>query len=247
MQQELTTAREMQNLIMPIEPDIIDIEKNHNVSIGSFFKPSYEMGGDFWGINSADNDIVDLYAVDFSGHGVTAAINTFRLHTIMYSSIGRLSAGEYLEYLNKKITPLISSDQFATMFFGTIDSRTNKLTYATAGTTDAILVTNNMTEIITLDGSGFPIGITTSSKYDTKEIEFNKNDMLILYSDALIETPNNKKEFFLTEHIVDFLAENIKNSKSYNARHAVSDILTEFNNKYSHNLNDDLTLVAVSR
>lgn len=242
--QELEIAKSMQHVLMPSEPLIRSLERQHHLSVCEHFQSCSELGGDFWGLKPLGNDDFAIYAVDFSGHGVNAALNVFRLHALMHSSATEAAApGEYLTELNSVLAPLLPVGQFATMFYGVVDSRRNTLSYASAAAPAPIVFkAGGQYEII--DSSGTLLGVHAGTQYDTKTIPFNIGDCLLLYSDALIETPNASGHMLTEEEVAGNFAANISPVSCIPAFRSLLDI---YDKDYAANLNDDLTLVALSR
>ena len=81
--QELASARAMQQALLPQTAHVETLANRHRVRIGSHFEASSELGGDIWDIVTLNDHRFGVYMADFSGHGVTAALNTFRLHTLI--------------------------------------------------------------------------------------------------------------------------------------------------------------------
>ena len=82
-----------------------------------------------------------ILMVDFSGHGINAALNTFRLHALLDSEkeFGGDPAS-FLERLNMRLAPLLPPGQYATMFYGIMDLSRDLLVYASAATPSPLLV-----------------------------------------------------------------------------------------------------------
>ncbi len=204
---ELDNAREMQRMILPQKKLIQSIEREYNLSVLSVYETSSEMGGDFWGILPiTPGNKIGFYIVDFSGHGVTSAINTFRFHTIL-NDCQELweDPGKLFEELNSKLYNLMQRNHFATMFYGVIDNKEEKLHFATAASPSAVYFSHNTKEIEFISGEGFPLGAVSNTKYETKTRNFPKASGVITYSDALIETENEKGECITEKDISDFI------------------------------------------
>lgn len=204
---ELDNAREMQRMILPQKKLIQSIEREYNLSVLSVYETSSEMGGDFWGILPIiPGEKIGFYIVDFSGHGVTSAINTFRFHT-MLNDCQELwgDPGKLFEELNSRLYNLMQRNHFATMFYGVIDNKKEKLHFATAASPAAVYFSHNNKEIEFISGEGFPLGVVDNTKYETKTRNFPKASGVITYSDALIETENEKGECITEKDISDFI------------------------------------------
>lgn len=195
VQQELDAARSMQLQLLPRPKDINEIESAYRLQLDWHYHSSSELGGDWWGIKPIDDNHFAIFAADFTGHGVGAAINTFRLHMIM-SDITFLSnqPSQYLGELNDLLVERIPRGQFATMFFAVIDIGNDTLTYASAGHTSPMIGSTKTGDLHVGDPSGLPLGIKKAIEYTDHTFPFNPDDVLFVYSDALIETAGSDNQ-----------------------------------------------------
>ncbi len=206
IQQELEAARSMQMQLLPRGREIVELEQHYGVKLDWHYKPSSELSGDCWGIQAIDDHKFAVFVVDFTGHGVGSAVNTFRLHTVMKDiATDSESPARYLEALNVQLTDLIPRGQFATMNYAIIDVKGNRLTYASAGHTSPIIGDARTRELTVGDPSGLPLGISKSATYTDHELALNPGDFLFQYSDALIETPGDTSPPLEEEGLVDLV------------------------------------------
>jgi len=239
---ELESARQLQCSILPQTKDISDVSKRCQLDIAAHYQPSSEVGGDFWGMKSLFAHQTAFWLIDFSGHGVAAALNSFRLQAyLMEHSPLATRPGDYLVHLNEKLLQLLLHSQFATMFYGIIDSRSNELIYSCACSPNPILLDYAKASTRILDGSGRPLGISLG-QYPTASIDFHPGDVLVLYSDALTETPNQDGDFIGEKHIAHILSA-YQNHPAETIRDAILDEFT----KHADSPSDDLTLVVCRR
>ena len=147
------------------------------------------LGGDFWQIFPLSKTRLGFYICDFSGHGVASALNTFRLHALVsQNNLHLKTPALFLKHLNKQMHLLLPRGQFATMFLGILDTRKKTLTYSGAGAPNPIFIRKGRGRL--LASEGLPLGILPNPEYQNSCIELQKGDILLLYSDALIEAPN---------------------------------------------------------
>ncbi|MBY6260548.1 response regulator [Azospirillum sp. 412522] len=187
---ELELARAMQARMLPGPDRLAELEEATGIAVQAHFAPSSELGGDFWGIERLPDGRVTVYLVDFSGHGVGAALNTFRLDAIcrQIGSTDMTPAG-FLAAVNRRLCGLLPSGQFATMLTGLIDPVAGVFHYASAGST-APMMWHPGDEAPRLgDGSGLPLGLLPSASYDSRQLPMPPGARLFLYSDAAIEIP----------------------------------------------------------
>ncbi|CAK0760133.1 phosphoserine phosphatase RsbU/P [Azospirillaceae bacterium] len=243
VEKELRHAQAMQFSLLPESRRIAAVEERYGLSIGSHFETSSELGGDIWHIIELDDFNVGFLIVDFAGHGITAAINTFRFHTLVERTPPiNMNPAQWLEMLNLALKDVLPTGQFATAFYGVLNTQTNMLTYAAAGAPNPVLGIGQQLDL--LDSAGFLLGMTRRAKYDIIETPWPPGGFLFLYSDALIESPDAQGNTIGQTGIADLVAEVVRD-----APHApVSETLNRFfANGVSRPLRDDLTLVWIGR
>lgn len=244
MSHELNTARNTQQILIPDDMEIQEMEKHYKLQICGYYQPSTELGGDFWGFKSLSNDELSIYMVDFSGHGVNAALNVFRLHAVMQATINTAHVpNAYLTNLNAIIAPLLPTGQFATMFYGIINSKKKTLSYASAAAPSPVLFRGNGKSHQLLESTGTVLGALKETSYQMNEIEFNTGDCLLLYSDALIETPGEQGDMLPIEHFIDSFQTRLKVDND-GCRESFASLLANFRQHGSARIIDDLSLNA---
>ncbi|MGN1063652.1 MAG: SpoIIE family protein phosphatase [Alphaproteobacteria bacterium] len=193
LDEELLAAQKVQTDMLPSARILADIKSRYDLDIAHRFEPSSKLGGDFWQLFPISATKVVIYLCDFSGHGVAAAMNTVRLHTLinqMNKNIGAPSG--FLQKVNAQLYDLLPRGQFATFFCGLFDVERHVLTYAGAGSPPPLLCSNG--QIIPLQTKGLPLGISPRPSYEDQVIAFHPGDNLLMYSDAFTESPDSEGE-----------------------------------------------------
>lgn len=183
---ELQLARSLQIGLLPSAPQLDRLAEEYGLAISGHLETSSELGGDFWGLRALDGGQVAVMLADVSGHGVTAALNSFRLHTLIGTLDDALvDPAHLLEELNRALRPLFPTGHFATFFAAVFDLVRHRLTYAGAGWPSPIYAIDGIPEVI--EASGLPLGIIDDARYRNRERDFPPGAQLLLYSDALVE------------------------------------------------------------
>lgn len=242
---ELEMARETQTVLLPDMQTVQEIYNLHGLHVDSRFQPSSELGGDFWGLRSLDAARVAVMAVDFSGHGINAALNTFRLHALLDSDRQHVDdPAAFLQHLNHRISPLLPAGQYATMFYGVIDSNSDLMTYAGAATPSPLVFLPDRDEPLVGSGIGFPVGMFDESTYENRELPFPVGASLLLYSDAVTEGKMPNGERLGEAGLIRVVSECLQDTP---CETLVQALTARLDHLLDLPLADDLTIVSTTR
>ncbi|OAN49758.1 PP2C family protein-serine/threonine phosphatase [Magnetospirillum moscoviense] len=237
MSRDIAAAQSMQQALLPKPDRIAEIEGIYGVKLASLFQSSDEVGGDLWDVIPIDHDRFGVYLADFTGHGVPAAINTFRLHLMMRKKKdGRaIDPAAVLDRMNKRLLAVLQRGQLATMTCAVFDMAERKVTIACAGAPSPIHVgVDGAAGLIT--EHSHPLALVAAASYRGIEIPFRPGDAVFLYSDGLSEAAGPNGEL-LGEEGVRLLSERC-------AGDLEAEVQALRNGGWS--FNDDLTAVWIS-
>lgn len=232
-------ARNLQYVILPNDNTINLCKENYNIDIYYLYKASQALGGDYWTVKQLANSRIMVCVADFAGHGVSVAIDTFRLHNYLEEFVDYShSPAQILSDMNDNFYRMLPTGQYLTCFLGIIDTANNILTYTGAGAPPALLSGND--DVISLDCSGTPIGAYPKAQYTEKTVKFYKNNSLIIYSDALIEINDSNTALFTKNSLVNHVRAYAKDGAQSIYKSIISCI-----EQQKHRFDDDLTLVLL--
>lgn len=238
VREELDAAREAQETLVPTAAQLAAIRRRHNLVIKGVVENSSELGGDFWTFYEAGPQRLGILTADFSGHGLPAAFNVFRLHVLL-SRLPRRPPppAVLLEELNGELKALLKPGQFAALFVGLIDLLDGSLTYAGAATTAPILIDNGIPRFLPLAGP--PLGAFDDAEYEEYRVAFPTGAELLVYSDALVESLADDRPVCDEETLLRWIAEAQED--------LVGTLLRNFHARIPGDPPDDLTLLHVRR
>lgn len=242
---ELASARGMQQALLPTAAALQSVQWDTGVTFASAFEPSSELGGDFWGIIRPSPSTVGFYAVDFSGHGVTAALNTFRLHVLIEEyKRHHHDPATLLDVLNARLVEVLAVGTFATMFVGLVDLDADRMVYATAAAPNLFVHRPGQAHFEAIDGSGLALGVAVEARYANREIEFPQGTTLFHSSDALTDAGESGQALLVEEDLAAVLDRNIAADGPRSLVRAVAEA-----SRYKERLPlaDDLTMIAMRR
>lgn len=145
-----------------------------------------------------------LAVADVAGKGVPAALvmATFQasLRTLALepTSLPNLVAG-----LNRYACHHgVGGQRFITAFIAEIDTATRALTYINAGHNLPIL-RRASGQIERLRAGGLPFGIMPDAHYDFGSVMLNHGDLLVIFTDGVVEAANALEEEFDDQRVLD--------------------------------------------
>jgi sigma-B regulation protein RsbU (phosphoserine phosphatase) len=241
---ELEAARCMQMELLPTHAHQQRTVAAGGVRIGSFLRSSSEIGGDFWGILAIDATSFGVFLADFAGHGVTAALNTFRLHALIHEhrDLHRDPAG-LLATLNERLVGMLSPGQYATFCYALIEPRVDRLTFVSAGAPSPIIARGTDGETTIAEAFGLPLGITSHEGYETCRQEFPAGSTLLLFSDGLSENQDASGDRIGDERLRQLLDDHRKLAPEAIIEH----LCDAAGVGATDALNDDVTIVCLDR
>ncbi|HYD30470.1 MAG TPA: fused response regulator/phosphatase [Azospirillaceae bacterium] len=246
VERELRHAQAMQLSLLPEKETLEAVGARHGLAISSHFETSSELGGDLWTVFDLDDDHVGFLIVDFAGHGITAAINTFRLHTVFERlSDDRYDPSVWLTALSAQLKEVLPVGQFATAFYGVLDITTDTMLFATAGAPNPVLgVGVGVGDGISLvDSAGFPLGATRRAVYQNRTLSLPKGGFLFLYSDALIECQDRQGKALEHDGVLTLVRQAVVEQPGA----PLDWMLDRFFGAVDRPLRDDLTAVWIER
>ncbi|MEJ2617019.1 MAG: PP2C family protein-serine/threonine phosphatase [Ignavibacteriaceae bacterium] len=240
LEKELDVAREIQRKIIPSEnPQYGKLE------ISSAFIPAFEVGGDYYDFFDIGQDKVAFVIADVSGKGISAAFIMAEIKGIFESLSKTIeSPREILIKANQILQRTLDRKTFVSAAYGIIDLEEERMQLARAGHCPILLLRDGEAE--NLRPSGLGLGLDFGSRFSEtlEELELNlkEHDTIVLYTDGISESKNNKNEDFGDFQFQKILLEN--NGK--NADEITNSVLKEItlfsSNNHQH---DDITLVIL--
>jgi sigma-B regulation protein RsbU (phosphoserine phosphatase) len=126
------------------------------------------------------------------------------------------------------------------MFFGRIDAE-GMLEYLYGGHPSPLLVRGGAVSDLYTEGS-IPVGLIDETEYEATRVQLEPNDVLVLFSDGIVEAANTKKELFGFERLHEVTARCAKDSIELVMK-TILDEVEEFSRGAGQA--DDLTLLIV--
>jgi phosphoserine phosphatase RsbU/P len=176
-----------------------------------------EVGGDLCDVVRLDDKRTMLMVGDGSGDSIPAAIVMTAargaLHACLESSPGVIPAPDrMLEIVNRALFRVTACQQFLTLIVGIYDQETGIFTYSNAGHPPPLYIRNG--EVRSLESQGMLLGVVEAADYTCASLPIGPDDLLVLFSDGIVEARSASQEMFCNDGILKALDGHMEGSAS---------------------------------
>jgi sigma-B regulation protein RsbU (phosphoserine phosphatase) len=208
---------------IPDEPVFKRAQTIKKVDLAVISLPTEFMGGDYFDSFPIDENKLGLLIFDVMGHGLEAT----ELKAKVKASLGKLkelylekgrglellSSASVVTQLNQKLTEeCLRLSSFVSLFYSVLDFSKNRLIYSSAGQEPPMLFGKQ--ELHQLIEADLLVGIDKDKIYSENIMEIHTGDILLLFTDGIVETLNSKDKEFSRKNLIQVVEENRNLSSS---------------------------------
>jgi sigma-B regulation protein RsbU (phosphoserine phosphatase) len=238
-QEELRTAAEIQNKLLPQEPPLIECFDIAGKSI-----PAKTVGGDYFDFMKTDYQQLMFCLADVTGKGLPAALLMANTQaTIRGQAINTSSPAKSVANANRLIHHNTGMGKFVTLFYGLLDCHKFQIKYCNAGHDHPMLFRNGKLHDRLTTG-GLVLGFLPEYDYQEDAIFLEPGDVLVIYSDGVTEAMNENDEEFGEDRIQEIVENNYRLSAKEMVEHIISAV-RDHAGRVSQS--DDITLMVIRR
>ncbi len=144
--------------------------------------------------------------------------------------------------LNRQLYANTAPEKYATFWFGLYDEEQKALTYTNAGHLPPILLHDGQPQL--LEVTGTVVGAFPNIQYEERTISMQSGDILVAYTDGIVEPENVYGEEFGTDRMMDLVVKfQTEASEEIIAR--IMEAVPHWTG--SQELSDDMTVVLARR
>ncbi|HEY2436508.1 MAG TPA: SpoIIE family protein phosphatase [Solirubrobacteraceae bacterium] len=182
LEREREVAVALQRSLLPGSlPDVAGVE-----TAARYLPARAEVGGDWYDVIELPRGLLGIVIGDVVGHGLRAAALMGRLRTALHAyALQGIGPGRTLELVDRFVQSL-SEDAMATAAYAVFDPETGAVRFATAGHLPPILIAKGGSRTVDITHAA-PLGAFAYSSYPEHELTLSEGDMLLLYTDGLVE------------------------------------------------------------
>ncbi len=242
MKRDLEIARDIQRWLVPEDPPVFP-----GLDVAFSTRPANTVGGDYYDVirlkdEATGEERLLLVVADVAGKSVPAAL----LMATLQASLRALAAGgrpllDLVRSLNRYVcTRSLGGRRFTTAFFAELSPHGNSVGYVNAGHNYPVLLRSGG-GFERLETGGLPLGIQEMAEYDSATIKLDVGDVLVVFTDGIVEAVNRQDEEYGDARLLDVLTR----ASGANAEETLRRLLSELDLFVgSTRQHDDLTCMV---
>jgi len=244
---EMELAANMQKMLLPPVPAGIE-----QWDIAMSFVPKYGASGDFYDFYYSGKQLQGIALFDVSGHGVSSALITMMVKPVTFRIFNAMkdeSLEKIINLVNDHISHDLSRlDNFVTSIL--VRMTGNRVEYVNAGHPDLLHRAHATGEVRIINNGennfrGEPLGLAINH-HRPSVISFSvgKNDVLLLFTDCILDARNQRKERYGMDRLMKSLAD----APDGSAAEILDFLLARFNLFVRDiELRDDFTVIVAKK
>lgn len=242
VERELQMARETQRSLLPTE--FPPFPEQRDFDLHAVSQPAHHVAGDFFDFFLVNPRTLFFVIADVSGKGMSAALVMAVTRTIVRDlARGGSSPADILQETNERLRESQKGSAFVTIFLGSYNIPSGKVSYANGGHPPPFLLARNGQISTVGEATGTIVGMLEGQVYRNAELRLAPGETLLLYTDGFTEARSPEGEFYGPGRLKALLQASHESSTRELCETAVRDI-TQFQNSQ---LADDLTILALRR
>lgn len=236
--QDINLAKKLQSNIVKDELYI----KNDKFEMSTISKMAKGVGGDFWTIKKYSETNWVIFLCDVSGKGISASLITAIIGGMFSIYDFKKGLRDFIIKLNDYIAETFNLEKIVNGIFLDLNEITGEMSIYDMAHGYIYLLKNGLFKKIDTGNQNLAVGIMKN--IDPKVIKFNlnKNDILVLFTDGIIDQRNANDQEYGMDSITNIFQQNY----NLNIDQLNKKILDDINNfKKEYPQSDDLTLLIL--
>lgn len=237
--QQLAIARDIQ---MSFLPKIKLTIKGYDITGENI--PSGQVGGDYYDFIRIVDHQIGIAIGDVSGKGIPASLLMASFRASMIAEIrNNYSIRIICQKVNQLLYESMKPGNFVTAVYGVMDVKNHIFTFSNCGHDLPLLLRADGT-IEQLKEGGPVLGVVPNATYEERPVYINIDDIVILYTDGVVEVFNDNDEQFGEERLINIIQQNREKSTT-----AIRDAIYKAVNKFASkkHIFDDFTMIVLKR
>jgi sigma-B regulation protein RsbU (phosphoserine phosphatase) len=243
LERDLDKAREIQRSILPVHELKFSNYDLYGISLSERI-----VGGDFFDYLQASDDKDRLAVVigDAASKGLSAAAQALYVSGAIRMGVEfQTKMSTLMGRLNRLVNKTFTSEHFISMVFAEFtDSDNGLVSYVNAGHCFPIILHAATGQTEELGATGQIIGPFPAEKYRSEFTIMRRGDIMMLYTDGIVEASNEKREMYGEQRLIAKLKEFKAKSPKEICQLIIEDV--QVHNRLI-DYSDDKTIVIIRR
>jgi len=237
LERDLELAVEVQKSLLPSK-----VPAMKNLDVAAHLEPASIVGGDYFDFFRSSRGDPGFVIADVMGKGMSASMIMANLQASL-----RILGPEYdsphllANRLNRLFRFNVRLIQFISMFVVYYCEQSGRFLFTNAGHNPPVLRRSSDGNVSFLNPTGPALGLVPSTEYDTDDVNVESGDLLLLYTDGLVEVRNESGEEFGRDRLATF----IETHGDASARDVLSGLRETASSFSNGQWGDDVTILAI--
>ncbi len=205
IQSDLRIASLVQQNLIPNNNDMSRMFPG--LKVYGIVEPAKEIGGDLYDYFRLDDKRFCFVIADVLGKGMVAAMTMTVVNTLIRTKARSASSiKELLSDINRYLCDTQSDANFVTMIIGFIDLSSGIMEYCNAGHVPMYLRKRNRHLMKFSETQSTALGILADIDFNTRIMQLDLGDTIILFTDGITETMSKAEDFFGEVRLEELIA-----------------------------------------
>ncbi len=206
---EMELASRMQTMLIPNHDSL---PSNENIRFYTYYKPHYDVGGDYYDVIQLSENEIGFCMADVSGKGISAAILMSNFQANLRALFTKeVDLTELISILNERVLRSANGEKFITLFLAKYNYSSKELQYINAGHNPPLLYNLENKKLELLKSGCVGMGMLDELPFvNMKVVKIDSKMKLFTYTDGLVELMEDENVEWGTK----FIEEKISNAES---------------------------------
>jgi sigma-B regulation protein RsbU (phosphoserine phosphatase) len=190
---------EIQQRLLPYDVPLFEGVECHAIC-----RQAEAVGGDFYDFIPLPNSELGIAIGDICGKGLGAALMMANLKATLRAEVRHVPAdlAALIATANRLFHEASLEHFYSTLFYATFDPATRIMKYVNAGHPSPMVVRKECSKVEWLERGGAPVGMFHNCTYEVGSIVLNPCDVMVAYTDGVVEGLNASGEHWSVERLV---------------------------------------------
>lgn len=244
LEHDLEIASEIQSNLVPKR-----MLRIPGYDVSAYYRPSKEVGGDYYDFITIDEDNEGIIVADVSGKGVPGSLVMTMARAFIRMEAERsrnVSPADTLVRANRMLAQDIKKGMFVTALYCILNKKTNEIRVASAGHNPLVVWRASAGRIERVNPNGIALGFDKGPVFERtikeERIVLGHGDRIVAYTDGVVEAMNARNQEFGEERFHALIRE-LAARDSNQMLNLIVRALDEHRGNASQS--DDITLVTL--